>query len=83
MSARPYDLPFLMEAADHADLEHEDPRDPQEQFDEALRDLMRYRRAEREARLEAARLDNLAHYAEFRIEAALAAGAKPLEVRHD
>ncbi len=83
MSARPFDVAFLVELSDHADIEHEDPRDPQEQFDEALRDLMRYRRAEREARLEAARLDNLAHYAEFRIEAALAAGAKPLEVRRD
>jgi hypothetical protein len=85
MSARPFDVAFLVEISDHADIEHEEePRATvQEQFDEALVDLMRYRRAEREALNEAARLGGLAHYAEFRIEAALAAGAKPLEVRRD
>jgi hypothetical protein len=85
VNARPHDIAFLMDIIDHADIEHEDePRATvQEQFDAALVDLMRYRRAEREALNEAARLAGLAHYAEFRIEAALAAGAKPLEVRRD
>lgn len=83
MSARPTDVLYLVELADHADVEHDDPRDPQELFDEALRDLLRYRTAERFHREEARRLSDLAHYAEFRIEAALAKGARPLEVIRD
>lgn len=82
MSARPTDVLYDVTLADHADMEHESdaPATPQELFDAALRDLLRYRTAERFHRSEAARLANLAHYAEVRIEIAIADGAAPCEV---
>lgn len=85
MNARPTDVVYLVNLADHADMEHgcESVVSAQDSYDDALQSLLRVRVAERFHLNEARRLGAAAHYEEVRIEAALAAGAQPREIRRD